>query len=227
MDPRLDWSDDTKQADWIVHVLRNDYTVGMLLPSCFEAYARLLHPIVTDMQSDQQLPVRWKEIASDVRGTIHPSVQFAKLAPRIQSGPPLGSLPFTDARPLVEILAQFSSDARCWFCLWSGYGFLSEAVRRKKMVTAPLDREYLLYSGTIDSALAITGWPWCQTPNLWWPASHDWCVATEIDLDSTYVGGTEELIHALLQDQRLEALSVSPHDLITLDSDTLNSESRT
>ena len=35
-------------------------------------------------------------------------------------------------------------------------------------------------------------------PNIIWPDDRAWCVATEIDLDSTYLGGSMELIEAVL-----------------------------
>jgi len=44
-----------------------------------------------------------------------------------------------------------------------------------------------------------------QSPNLFWPSDRAWCVATEIDLDSTYVGGSRALVEAILADGRLES----------------------
>ena len=44
--------------------------------------------------------------------------------------------------------------------------------------------------------------------------------ATDIDLDSTYVGGTVSLVRDLLKDDRFEALEVNASDLRR---DTLNS----
>jgi hypothetical protein len=44
-----------------------------------------------------------------------------------------------------------------------------------------------------------------QAPSLFWPEDHAWCVATEIDLDSTYVGGSEAMVDTLLADPRFEA----------------------
>ena len=50
-----------------------------------------------------------------------------------------------------------------------------------------------------------------HSPNLWWPDDQAWCVATEIDHQSTYVGGPEGLISELLIDARFEALeSIAP-----------------
>lgn len=80
----------------------------------------------------------------------------------------------------------------------------------------PLGRTYLLYQGPVSAAAAfcVESWLWKQTPNLWWPADRKWCVATEIDLCSTYIGGSRQLIEAVLGDQRLEALPAQPGDPI-------------
>lgn len=72
-------------------------------------------------------------------------------------------------------------------------------------------RSYLLYQGPIEGALAFSA-PSFQTPNLWWPADHSWCVASEIDLDWTYVGGATALIQDLLHNRSLEAVPVEPDD---------------
>lgn len=58
--------------------------------------------------------------------------------------------------------------------------------------------------------------------NLFWPGDRAWCVATEIDLDSTYVGGSVELIADLLADPRLEAFPAEVTDDVTAGSDEIN-----
>ena len=40
-------------------------------------------------------------------------------------------------------------------------------------------------------------------------------MATEVDLDSTYGGGSSQLVEALLADSRLEALAVTASDRVT------------
>jgi hypothetical protein len=52
-----------------------------------------------------------------------------------------------------------------------------------------------------------------HSPNLWWPGDRAWCVATDIDLDSTYVAGGAALVLDLLGDQRFEALEVNASDV--------------
>jgi hypothetical protein len=91
-------------------------------------------------------------------------------------------------------------------------------------------REYLLFSGPVQAALEMgersRGVFFPQSPNLFWPTDHAWCVATEIDLDSTYIGGSQALADALLADPRLETRRVDANDPISRDSDTLNQQRR-
>ena len=81
------------------------------------------------------------------------------------------------------------------------------------MVHLP-QRDYLLYAGPIDAASTTTLFgEWGQTPNLWWPEDRAWCVASEIDLLWTYVGGGRGMVDHLIEDDRIEALDVGPGDL--------------
>ena len=88
-------------------------------------------------------------------------------------------------------------------------------------------RSYLLLEGPLDAALDL-GWNITQesfvpqSPNLFWPQDHAWCVASEVDLFCTLVAGSEALAETLMADPRFEAWRVSPGDPITYDSDQIN-----
>jgi hypothetical protein len=62
------------------------------------------------------------------------------------------------------------------------------------------NRDYVLYRGPSNQ---VPGWT--DGPNLWWPADRVWCVASEIDLPWTYVGGSKRLIAVVLGDRELRA----------------------
>lgn len=62
-----------------------------------------------------------------------------------------------------------------------------------------------------------------QSPNQWWPHDRAWCVASEIDLDSTLVAGSDDLIGAVTAHPDLEAFAVEPTDDLTADGDKINS----
>ncbi|HET9782497.1 MAG TPA: hypothetical protein VFR33_12055 [Candidatus Dormibacteraeota bacterium] len=133
---------------------------------------------------------------------------------------------------LEDILRRHTATPnRCWFCLWDGYGELHgppavshqysfwaadvpESERRppppppkptlsESRVHLP-HRDYLLFTGRVQQ-----GDGWHDGPNLWWPDDRAWCVANEIDLDYTLVGGSEELCADLIEEG---AIAVSPDD---------------
>lgn len=238
--PRVTWSRDVRAADWLVQRLRTGQpVVGAVIPCGFEAYARLLHP--ADLAGSA---VRWAELAACARVALQPGVAFEALQRRTgwQGEAPIqGSLPAQQARALIGVLSEFTAAPhRCWFGVWDGYGWLypERSVRRltqqghsapppaanwSAVATAPRahapNRDYLLYTGPLELATALAAPPWQQTPNLWWPDEHTWCVASDIDLASTYVGGTQVLIDGLLADPRFEAIAVQPTDPLVASAD--------
>lgn len=190
-------SEDVAEAAWIAPRLRpfNSYQAGSVIPGGFDAYARLDH---------------------------HPRT---------------GVLPSETARRLVNILAgRIPAPEMIWLAIWNGYGQMTGAVatltaryvgpeppvagppppvprdgwlhpprrpRNVHLIRHPA-REYLLYLGRLDQ---VAGW--MDGPNLWWPADRTWCVASEIDLPWTYVGGSHQLIETVLADSELGARPLS------------------
>jgi hypothetical protein len=88
-------------------------------------------------------------------------------------------------------------------------------------------REYLFLEGPLEAAMEI-GWRLAgerfipQSPNLFWPSDHAWCVASEIDLLCTLVAGSNELAEDLLAEPRLETWRVFADDPVHADSDEIN-----
>jgi hypothetical protein len=169
-------------------------------------------------------------------------------APWDGQDPPDGNLPAGLLRILCATLAEHTTTPRsCWFCLWDGYGWLygspSVAImgRRGSIPVPPAfpaevlegprvrlpGRDYLLFAGSLAAATQL-GWTdpygsfFPQSPNLFWPQDHAWCVASEIDLFCTLVAGSDALAEALVGDPRLEAWRVQPADPIAFDSDQIN-----
>lgn len=165
--------------------------------------------------------------------------------------PQLGVLSKRQCGALVALLSKHTATPNsCWFCLWDGYGYLHPGgsaafvvaarppfariqvgfrrlqLRWSKPRTPRPDqprvrlpgRDYLLFRGPIAKA---EGWE--DGPNLWWPADHAWCVASEIDFPYTYVGGSQELVDAIIENPDIEALPARLTDGITYSSDTVNS----
>jgi hypothetical protein len=63
---------------------------------------------------------------------------------------------------------------------------------------------------------------WRESPSLIWPADRSWFVVSEVDFDSTLVGGGRTLIDALLAAPGLEIHEVQPDTKLTAFSDKLN-----
>ncbi len=189
----------------------------------------------TEAAGCEAAPVRWREVAAWSGAALTPRAQFHDIAlpehtppgpaPWDGSGPEEGTLSEPDATALVEILRAYTgTPEECWFCLWDGHGWdtavtsdgcavtdpVPAAVRAGPRVELP-HREYLLYAGRVEEALAFVP-EQRQTANLWWPRDRSWCVATEIDLQWTYVAGSRTLIDHLVADPRLEAQPVEPSD---------------
>lgn len=61
-----------------------------------------------------------------------------------------------------------------------------------------------------------------EAPNLTWPADKSWFVASEVDFDSTLVGGTDELIEAIVESSNLEAWRVEPSNSLAINADKIN-----
>lgn len=149
--------------------------------------------------------------------------------------------------PLCDLLARHTTTPRdCFFCLWEGWGgsgdswlpVAAHSPHYPSHMQTPAEsgrarvhhpgRDYLLLAGPLDAALQIgarprPGWFYPQSPNLLWPADRAWCVATEIDFDSTLVGGTVELVRAILRAPVLDSWLVAPGDSLASNADLINS----
>jgi hypothetical protein len=60
------------------------------------------------------------------------------------------------------------------------------------------------------------------TPTFWWPADRNWLVCTDWDLTFTVVGGSSDLIAAIVSNPELEAITVEPSSRVDFKSDTIN-----
>lgn len=230
------------EADWIAERLAPlGRGVTSVVPNGFDAYARVLHP-AEEPDHGSRL-VRWAEVSAwsglalradaQFHGVALPAEHPGRPAPWRSQGPRQGRLFLSDAEALSELLRGFTTTPdECFFCLWNGYAFggvpltlrgtppalplpdpVPDAVRQGRLVSLP-DREYWLYTGPVEAITAPAVLGRGQTANLAWPADHAFCVASEIDLTSTYVGGSAVLIERLVADGRIEALIASPDDSI-------------
>jgi hypothetical protein len=156
---------------------------------------------------------------------------------------------------LIDVLAPAAGTQDCFHALWEGWGWvdgsgvsvlsisddgrIEPAPAPEPGVSAEVwalprlrlpNRDYLLFCGPLQAALDM-GWHGSpsgfepQSPSLFWPGDHSWCVSTEIDFDSTLVGGSAEVVNAILAAPGLDAGPVEPDDDLTAFADLLNSSS--
>lgn len=157
--------------------------------------------------------------------------------------PQTGSLPLELARALVDVLDDHTrTPERCWFAAWEGWGdpvfatigggsnetFVPRpetVIARPKVPTFKVPgRGYYIARGPLASALdTVYGVAsHYQSASVWWPDDRAWCVATEVDFDWTYVGGSSECIAGVLSSPGLEALPARLSDGVSYAGDPIN-----
>ncbi len=236
---RFDFQDltpapDANPADWIVSALRTfAQSVTSLVPHGFESYKRVFHPAHRG-PGLKPTRVSWAEIAAASCNHVQPAMQLSTFTgsnhlhdewPGVfDNAPEVGSLPPELAGPLTATLAQHTATPNvCWFAVWDGWGGLGEEVCGAPMFRLP-GREYHLLTGPVDAVPAnVEVEPFEQTPSLWWPDDHAWCVATEIDLNTTYIGCDDACRDRILALREIEALPIDPATGIDNGSDLRNS----
>ncbi len=166
------------------------------------------------------------------------------------SEPHTGPTPERTGLRLVTILARHTSTPqRCYFGVWEGHGSpqvfvladrdtpaeererierASQAdadswellIRRAPAFELPMRRMHLL-EGRVEEIAAFHGLA-RNPPSVWWPADRAWCVGSDVDLMSTYVGGAAAAIEAIVSDRELEALAIPAGQGVTWETDTVN-----
>lgn len=222
-------------AEWVLNGI-TDFgpRVSALLPAGLPAYVRILHPAWLEVNGRPR-QVSWTQVAEANGRKPHPLMQWPGITgladvndwqrgqDRIYDEQPAsGSLPPEVGRPLVEILrGHTSTPQECLFGLWEGFGG-GQSLPKNAEVGLP-GRKLALFTATLDDANeSFVQPPWHQSANLWWPADQAWCVSTDIDLISTYVGGSKELAQELLNSRELEVVPAAEQDAIHLRADTVN-----
>jgi hypothetical protein len=228
----LSFCDDPSLGAWIEPLLGGEFgAVTLKVPGCFPAYARICHPAV-DVDGKQ---VDWPTVARATGRMPHALMQWHALVgspdPFNFTGslwpgrePERGNLVGDQLRALCEVLGAHTAEAaRCFAGIWAGWGWAGPHASHLELRLP--DREYLLLEGPLSASVEVSHEDRLmasQSPNLLWPADRAWFVASEIDFDSTLVGGAEDLIGAILADPGLDAWPVGPDDSLAHDADKVN-----
>lgn len=216
------WLPDRIERPWA----RGDQTnyVASVIPRGFADYVRIFHPPYDTLAKRE---ASWTEVAGCYHRKAHGQMQWHAIS---KSGleqpkyiePDKGHLSEAQARALVRILMGYTETPdMCHFAVWDGWGMLGEQWPEAARLHLP-GRSYILLDGPIEAAQGSMTPNFPQSASLWWPQDRAWCVATEIDMMWTYVGGTEFCIRAILADNSLEAYGANPDDRVDIKGDLLN-----
>lgn len=159
--------------------------------------------------------------------------------------PATGEIDAATLSALRAVLARHTDDsaAHCFFGLSTIYGGVEEHYSAAVQLRWRA-REFIVFAGPLDAAdqmgyeatssglarLVDGRWErvspsshwFSQPPNLIWPADHSWFVQSEVDLDSTLVGGSRALVDELLASPELEAWEVERGDSLEAWADEIN-----
>ncbi len=219
---------DLSPADWIAPRLGRSGTVAALVPRGFAAHARVLHPAPTEP------PTTWARVCAETGVAPHRLMRWSEITrgdeERWGWEAGGGSLEPSSMAALRTVLEEHGARQEWFGAVWAGWGWLGGGgrIRRapdgtvveepepRRHVDVPQlllpDREYLLFAGTPADLTGPHLPSTAPRAGLLWPADRSWFVAGDVDLDSTYVGGSAELVAAVLAAPGLEAWPAEPDD---------------
>jgi hypothetical protein len=216
-------SDEVEPADWILAQLRpwnrGIRHVATIVPADYPAHGRILHRGGTRSED-----LRWADIATLTGHRVDAETQYREVvgwdpaarpsAPEPWREPDPGSLRPDECAAVADVLGTYTTTPDdCWFSMWEGYG-TAWTVLNRLAETAPRvaleNRRCVLFRGPVSAATAFRTGPWFQSPTMWWPEDRAWCVASELDVYSTYVAATPSAIRALADHPALEVLECTP-----------------
>jgi hypothetical protein len=165
-------------------------------------------------------------------------------------------IPLLDALCEI-LTAHTTDPNRCFFglCTINSWGdaFSKAELRGHRLLKLPLGRDHIVLAGPLSAVdqildergsvslvmyemgseppsedeLAELNKPWRAAPHLIWPTDHSWLVVTEVDFDSTLVGGSTELVEAIVASPKMEAWRVEPATSLAEGADKINVPSQT
>ena len=221
--------DDVTAARWIADARRDDATVGALVPPVFEAYARVFHPAVR-YAGDDDVDVPWAQVAAANATVAHPAMEWGSItglmeffdqadqSPLWDGAPARGHLPVQLAAAMAEVLRRHTGTPdECWF------GVPAELIAADALPLELGGTDYWLVRGPVELAAAnMAAEPAEQSAAIWWPADRTWCVVTDLDLVTTYVGGSAACVAELVAHPGLEAAEVSATQGVDWTADAVN-----
>ena len=165
-------AESAQPAEWVVERLQG-FAVNVLsiIPSGFEAYARVFHPAskvtcTADMAQSISEPLRWADVTELTGRTAHRTMQWANIQgshpalndyTKLKAGdvyiepPEEGGLPLELSQTLWPIFERHTKtpDA-CFFAIREGFGGLPRYVYEAPAFEIP-DRRFYLFSASLQT----------------------------------------------------------------------------
>jgi hypothetical protein len=194
---------------------------GAVVPTGFRRVVRVLHPTDHGMT--------WADTARSTGKVVHPLVQWGDIVDdfdglsRSDHEPAEGRAP---TATLDAILDHCPAHGGLIYAVWNGWGSWEDEVDARILMPGWGGRDYRLHAGP---KAAHTRWPgmsdfWSQTANIIWPIDRSWCIATEIDWDSTLVACSDTVAAAILDEPRLESFEVAYDSDLTASGDNIDTD---
>lgn len=209
------------------------HTVGSIVPTRFESYCRVFHPAWTAYAPDGsgERPVRWNEVAAVSGAVTHPAMEWDSIvrgvseSSKIWADPPwMGELGVDEAVEMSNVLAGHTTTPDvCFFAFTALNNMVESFCGVSSPPTKIGKRPFHVFTGPIARiASAIGPSIALARPNLWWPRDAAWCVGSDIDLMTTYVGASRNCVEQLLSLNSIEAMPVPEDQSILFSADTIN-----
>jgi hypothetical protein len=210
--------------------------VGSIVPTGFESYCRIFHPAWTAYAPDGsgERPLRWKEVATLSGAVSHPAMEWESIvrgvneSSRTWADPPWpGEFKVDEAVEVGKVLAGHTTTPDVCFFAFTALNNMIEHFRDISVPTKIGKRPFQVFSGPISRIASSIGPPIASLrPNLWWPQDAAWCVGSDIDLMTTYVGASRGCVEQLLALHLIEAMRVPEDQSISRSADTVNDRDR-
>jgi hypothetical protein len=215
--------------------------VSHLLPTSFEAYAKILHSIEPNYKnidkplSDREISLLKIPPCTRLRSFVE-SLRQERQAQKIrwQALARLFGVPF-ESGICHEWFRAKMEEPGCWprFLFGPDEGNLnddelSEMVavlgafaggqdcffRFAEIPFITTDKPILFRGALSDLHEFLSDGKYQFTPEYWWPVDRSWYLCSDYDLTFSVVGGTRRLVDAVLNNTNVEALEVTPETRI-------------
>lgn len=228
----------SQEATWIKEALeiKQRGIISSIVPPIFPSYVRILHP-ARDIDGGN---VRWERVCEVTGQKLGAYSQWSILSARsnwaagttvsaaqslIAESPTKGSLDKSSADETAAIIRRVNGiSSECTFGVWDGWGWLTSGSGNEfsyKVDSKPVldltDRSYHLFCGSQESVVNFSSELVHQpSANIAWPNDRSWFISTEVDFDSTVVGGSIDLCDALMGNEMIETFRVFPEGSLAL-----------